>query len=70
MQDEKEMPAEEARPQHGKRVVEITQPARRPARMERMAAERRAEVAAEPEAAEAARSRPRPRRATGAELAE
>jgi small subunit ribosomal protein S2 len=45
--DEKEAPAEEARPQHGKRVVEITQPARRPARMERMAAERRAELAAE-----------------------
>ena len=30
-------------PKHGKRVVEITQPARRPARMERMAEERRRE---------------------------
>jgi small subunit ribosomal protein S2 len=48
--DQKDAPPEEARPQHGKRVVEITQPARRPARMERMAAERRAEVVAEPEA--------------------
>jgi small subunit ribosomal protein S2 len=45
--DQQEAPAEEARPQHGKRVVEITQPARRPARMERMAAERRAELAEE-----------------------
>jgi small subunit ribosomal protein S2 len=35
--------AEEATPKHGKRVVEITQPARRPARMERMAEERRRE---------------------------
>jgi small subunit ribosomal protein S2 len=35
--------AEEAAPKHGKRVVEITQPARRPARMERMAEERRRE---------------------------
>jgi small subunit ribosomal protein S2 len=34
---------EEAAPKHGKRVVEITQPARRPARMERMAEERRRE---------------------------
>ena len=34
---------EEAQPKHGKRVVEITQPARRPARMERMAEERRRE---------------------------
>jgi small subunit ribosomal protein S2 len=51
VQDEKDAPEEEARPQHGKRVVEITQPARRPARMERMAAERRAELAAEPEPA-------------------
>jgi len=34
---------EEATPKHGKRVVEITQPARRPARMERMAEERRRE---------------------------
>ena len=32
-------------PKHGKRVVEITQPARRPARMERMAEERRKELA-------------------------
>jgi len=48
--DQKDAPPEEARPQHGKRVVEITQPARRPARMERMAAERRAEVTAELEA--------------------
>ena len=36
--------SEEAAPKHGKRVVEITQPARRPARMERMAEERRREV--------------------------
>ena len=35
--------SEEAAPKHGKRVVEITQPARRPARMERMAEERRRE---------------------------
>jgi small subunit ribosomal protein S2 len=35
--------AEGAPPKHGKRVVEITQPARRPARMERMAEERRRE---------------------------
>lgn len=35
--------SEEATPKHGKRVVEITQPARRPARMERMAEERRRE---------------------------
>jgi small subunit ribosomal protein S2 len=68
VQDEREMPAEEARPQHGKRVVEITQPARRPARMERMAAERRAEVAAEPAAAEA--PAPVEPAAAGAELAE
>jgi hypothetical protein len=34
---------DEAAPKHGKRVVEITQPARRPARMERMAEERRRE---------------------------
>jgi small subunit ribosomal protein S2 len=34
---------EETTPKHGKRVVEITQPARRPARMERMAEERRRE---------------------------
>ncbi len=34
-------------PKHGKRVVEITQPARRPARMERMAEERRKELAEE-----------------------
>jgi small subunit ribosomal protein S2 len=34
---------EETAPKHGKRVVEITQPARRPARMERMAEERRRE---------------------------
>ena len=34
---------EEQTPKHGKRVVEITQPARRPARMERMAEERRRE---------------------------
>ena len=36
--------SEESAPKHGKRVVEITQPARRPARMERMAEERRREV--------------------------
>jgi small subunit ribosomal protein S2 len=65
VQDEKEAPAEEARPQHGKRVVEITQPARRPARMERMAAERRSEPA-EPEAPAPAEPAP----AVGAELAE
>ena len=35
---------EEERPTLGKRVVEITQPARRPARMERLAQERRAEA--------------------------
>jgi small subunit ribosomal protein S2 len=35
---------EESAPKHGKRVVEITQPARRPARMDRMAEERRREV--------------------------
>ncbi|MEE9279739.1 MAG: 30S ribosomal protein S2 [Myxococcota bacterium] len=39
-------------PKHGKRVVEITQPARRPARMERMAEERRKELEEE-EAVEA-----------------
>jgi small subunit ribosomal protein S2 len=37
----------EEAPKHGKRVVEITQPARRPARMERMAEERRKELAEE-----------------------
>jgi hypothetical protein len=36
--------SEESAPKHGKRVVEITQPARRPARMDRMAEERRREV--------------------------
>ncbi len=35
--------SEESAPKHGKRVVEITQPARRPARMDRMAEERRRE---------------------------
>ncbi len=38
-------------PKHGKRVVEITQPARRPARMERMAEERRKELVESPEPA-------------------
>ena len=38
-------------PKHGKRVVEITQPARRPARMERMAEERRKELEESPEPA-------------------
>ena len=67
-QDQKDAPAEEARPQHGKRVVEITQPARRPARMERMAAERRAEITAEPEPEQApVAENPA---AAGAELAE
>jgi small subunit ribosomal protein S2 len=63
--DEREAPAEEARPQHGKRVVEITQPARRPARMERMVAERRAEAAAEPEAVEPAAGEPAPAEPAG-----
>jgi len=36
--------SEESAPKHGKRVVEITPPARRPARMDRMAEERRREV--------------------------
>jgi small subunit ribosomal protein S2 len=67
--DEKEAPAEEARPQHGKRVVEITQPARRPARMERMAAERRAEIA-EPEPEPAAATPGEPGAEAPAELAE
>ncbi len=41
-------------PKHGKRVVEITQPARRPARMERMAEERRKELEESPEPAASA----------------
>jgi small subunit ribosomal protein S2 len=45
--------AVERRPVLGKRVVEITQPARRPARMERMALERRAEATQEEERAPA-----------------
>ena len=46
IQSDQEPPpeAEEERPVLGKRVVEITQPARRPARMERLAQERRAEA--------------------------
>jgi small subunit ribosomal protein S2 len=51
--DQRDAPPEEARPQHGKRVVEITQPARRPARMERMAAERRAEIVVDPDLTDA-----------------
>ncbi len=45
---------EEEAPKAGKRVVEITQPARRPARMERMAEERKKEeeAAVAPEAAQ------------------
>jgi small subunit ribosomal protein S2 len=46
---EKEVP-EEQLPQTGRRVVEITQPARRPARMERMAEQRAKEDAQEDEA--------------------
>jgi small subunit ribosomal protein S2 len=56
VEQDREQPAEteEAKPVAGKRVVEITQPARRSARMERMAQQARAEVADEAKPAEAA----------------
>ena len=52
VEEDKEKPdeSEVEAPKAGKRVVEITQPARRPARMERMAEERRREMAQDAEA--------------------